>query len=97
MSSIDPSAWTPVAELGYEQARDELVEVVGVLESKAVWTWTRPEAVGSAAKHWPPRCEEHLAGARERIEAVLHPDDEGIVSGAPTATVPPRRRPAPMS
>ncbi len=75
MSSIDPSAWTPVVELGYEQARDELVEVVGVLEQggldldTSLKLWERGEALAT-------RCEEHLAGARERIEAVLRPDDE---------------------
>lgn len=73
--SIDPSAWTPVTELGYEQARDELVEVVGVLEQggldldTSLKLWERGEALAN-------RCEEHLAGARERIEAVLRPDDE---------------------
>ncbi|QKT06648.1 exodeoxyribonuclease VII small subunit [Gordonia sp. X0973] len=73
--SIDPSSWTPVAELGYEQARDELVEVVGALEQggldldTSVKLWERGEALAN-------RCEEHLAGARERIEAVLNDEDE---------------------
>ncbi|MFT3899424.1 MAG: exodeoxyribonuclease VII small subunit [Gordonia sp. (in: high G+C Gram-positive bacteria)] len=73
--SIDPSSWTPVAELGYEQARDELIEVVDQLEQggldldSSLKLWERGEALAN-------RCEEHLAGARERIEAVLNPDDE---------------------
>ena len=58
---------TPVAELGYEAARDELVEVVTLLERgglglDACWpSGERGEALAS-------RCEEHLAGARQRIE-----------------------------
>ena len=74
MSSIDPSTWTPVAELGYEQARDELIEVVGTLEQggldldTSLKLWERGEALAT-------RCEEHLDGARERIEAVLTDDE----------------------
>ncbi len=66
----------PVAELGYEQARDELVEVVTTLEhggldlDASLALWERGEALAR-------RCEEHLAGARQRIEAALsdHDDD----------------------
>lgn len=68
----------PVAELGYEQARDELVEVVAALEhggldlDASLALWERGEALAN-------RCEEHLAGARERIENALaqtDPDDD---------------------
>ena len=57
---------TPVSELGYERCRDELIEVVkGGLDLDASLTlWERGEALGR-------RCEEHLAGARARIEAAL--------------------------
>ncbi|CAM3803494.1 MULTISPECIES: exodeoxyribonuclease VII small subunit [Tsukamurella] len=61
---------TPVAELGYEQARDELSEVVRMLEQggldldESLNLWERGEALAK-------RCEEHLAGARERIEKAL--------------------------
>lgn len=71
--SDDPS--TPVSELGYEQARDELVEVVGTLErggldlDASLQLWERGEALAR-------RCEEHLAGARERIEATINSDEE---------------------
>ncbi len=71
--SIDPSEWNPVAELGYEQARDELVEVVGALEQggldldTSLTLWERGEALAT-------RCEEQLAGARERIESALNPE-----------------------
>ncbi|MFT4127432.1 MAG: exodeoxyribonuclease VII small subunit [Gordonia sp. (in: high G+C Gram-positive bacteria)] len=66
---------TPVSELGYEQARDELVAVVATLErggldlDASLALWERGEALAV-------RCEEHLAGARERIAAVLDDADE---------------------
>jgi exodeoxyribonuclease VII small subunit len=59
-----------VATLGYEQARDELAEVVRKLEAgglsldDAVALWERGEALAR-------RCEEQLAGARERVQKVL--------------------------
>lgn len=61
---------TPVAELGYEQCRDELIEVVRQLEQggmnldAALSLWERGEALAR-------RCQEHLGGARARIEAAL--------------------------
>ena len=61
---------TPVAELGYEDARDELVEVVRALEQgglgldESLALWERGEALAV-------RCEEHLAGARARVEQAL--------------------------
>lgn len=60
----------PVGELGFEQCRDELIEVVRVLEQggldldASLTLWERGEALAR-------RCEEHLAGARARIEAAL--------------------------
>ncbi|HLU58273.1 MAG TPA: exodeoxyribonuclease VII small subunit [Pseudonocardia sp.] len=60
----------PVDELGYEQARDELAEVVRALEAgglgldESVALWERGEALAR-------RCEEQLAGARERVQKVL--------------------------
>jgi exodeoxyribonuclease VII small subunit len=67
---------TPVSELGYEQCRGELIQVVQVLEQgglgldKSLELWERGEALAR-------RCEEHLAGARARIEEALsgHEDD----------------------
>jgi exodeoxyribonuclease VII small subunit len=55
-------------ELGYEQARDQLVEVVRQLESggatleESLALWEQGEALAK-------RCEEWLAGARRRVEA----------------------------
>jgi exodeoxyribonuclease VII small subunit len=63
-----------VATLGYEQARDELAEVVRALEAgglsldDSVALWERGEALAQ-------RCEEQLAGARERVQRVLDPSD----------------------
>jgi exodeoxyribonuclease VII small subunit len=61
---------TPVAEMGYEAARDELVDVVKVLEQggldldASLALWERGEQLAT-------RCEEHLAGARTRVENAL--------------------------
>ncbi|MGF7121236.1 exodeoxyribonuclease VII small subunit [Rhodococcus sp. TAF43] len=64
-----------VAELGYEAARDELVVVVKTLElggldlDESLALWERGEALAK-------RCEEHLAGARKRVEdALAHSDN----------------------
>ncbi len=64
-----------VSTLGYEQARDELAEVVRLLEvgglglDESVALWERGEALAR-------RCEEQLAGARDRVRAALeHADD----------------------
>jgi exodeoxyribonuclease VII small subunit len=61
---------TPISQLGYEACRDELIEVVGVLEQggldldASLKLWERGEQLAK-------RCEEHLAGARKRIEDAL--------------------------
>jgi exodeoxyribonuclease VII small subunit len=57
-----------IAELSYEQARDELVRVVGELEhgsttlEQSLALWERGEALAR-------RCEEWLLGAKERLDA----------------------------
>jgi len=66
MDSMAPT--TDVAELSYEQARDELVRVVGELEQgsatleQSLALWERGEALAA-------RCEEWLIGAKARLEA----------------------------
>jgi exodeoxyribonuclease VII small subunit len=61
---------TPISQLGYEACRDELVEVVRILEQggldldASLTLWERGEQLAK-------RCEEHLAGARKRIEDAL--------------------------
>lgn len=60
----------PISELGYEDARDELVAVVQQLEQgglsldDSLQLWERGEALAK-------RCEEHLAGARQRVEQAI--------------------------
>lgn len=57
-----------IAGLSYEQARDELVRVVGELEQgsttleQSLALWERGEALAR-------RCEEWLLGAKERLDA----------------------------
>ncbi|WP_227996614.1 exodeoxyribonuclease VII small subunit [Nocardia australiensis] len=59
-----------IATLGYERARDELVNVVKMLEQggldldDSLALWERGEALAN-------RCEEHLAGARKRVEDAI--------------------------
>ncbi|WP_040792017.1 exodeoxyribonuclease VII small subunit [Nocardia paucivorans] len=59
-----------IAGFGYERARDELVNVVKMLEQggldldDSLALWERGEALAA-------RCEQHLAGARQRIEEAL--------------------------
>lgn len=64
----------PISQLGYEQARDELIEVVHQLEQggldldASLKLWERGEELAK-------RCEAHLAGAREKIERTLAAED----------------------
>ena len=61
---------TPISQLGYEACRDELIEVVRLLEQggldldTSLKLWERGEQLAK-------RCEEHLAGARKRVEDAL--------------------------
>jgi len=63
------SADTPVAELSYEQARDELASVVAKLEAgttsleTSLALWERGEQLVAVCERW-------LDNAKERIEAV---------------------------
>ena len=66
MSLMPPTS--DIAELSYEQARDELVRVVGELEQgsatleQSLALWERGEALAA-------RCEEWLIGAKARLDA----------------------------
>ena len=59
---------TDVADLSFEQARDELVQVVAELEQgsatleQSLALWERGEALAA-------RCEEWLIGAKARLDA----------------------------
>ncbi|GAB3871493.1 exodeoxyribonuclease VII small subunit [Kibdelosporangium lantanae] len=61
---------TSPEQLGYEQARDELADVVAKLEAgglsleDSLALWERGEALAKI-------CDRHLAGARERVETAL--------------------------
>jgi exodeoxyribonuclease VII small subunit len=65
----------PISELGYEEARDELIEVVQQLEQGgldldvSLKLWERGEELAK-------RCEEYLAGARKRVEDALTSKDQ---------------------
>jgi exodeoxyribonuclease VII small subunit len=58
-----------IEAMSYEQARDELVEVVAELETgsvtleKSMQLWERGEALAN-------RCEKWLTGARDQLEKV---------------------------
>lgn len=68
----------PISELGYEECRDELIDVVRVLEQggldldSSLKLWERGEELAR-------RCEQHLAGARKRIEDALGARDDDEV------------------
>jgi exodeoxyribonuclease VII small subunit len=64
----------PISGLGYEEARDELIDVVQQLEQggldleASLKLWERGEELAK-------RCEEHLAGARKRVKDALASND----------------------
>ncbi|MFH9072852.1 exodeoxyribonuclease VII small subunit [Streptomyces alboflavus] len=75
---------TEATALGYEQARDELIEVVRRLEAggtsleESLALWERGEELAAACRRW-------LDGARARLDAALAaPDGEGT-EGDPDA------------
>lgn len=79
-------AFPPVEELSYEQARDELIETVKILElgqmglDESLKYWERGEALAKA-------CEAHLDGAAKRVEQALaaHQDEDAEDSPADEA------------
>lgn len=83
MSDVPPEADViapDVQTLSYEQARDELMRVVGELEQggstleRSLALWERGESLAR-------RCEDWLRGAKERLEAVRAesaPDATGV-------------------
>jgi exodeoxyribonuclease VII small subunit len=70
-----PDETKPISQLDYEECRDELIDVVRVLEQggldldSSLKLWERGEELAR-------RCEEHLAGARKRIEDALGARDD---------------------
>lgn len=71
---------TTTAALGYEQARDELIDVVRRLEAggatleESLALWERGEELARVCRHW-------LEGARRRLDAALAADG-GDAGGA---------------
>jgi exodeoxyribonuclease VII small subunit len=72
--------------LGYEQARDELIEVVRRLEAggttleESLALWERGEELAKVCRHW-------LEGARARLNAALaHPAEPTRDGGPEDAT-----------
>ncbi|WP_329175169.1 exodeoxyribonuclease VII small subunit [Streptomyces sp. NBC_01477] len=66
---------TTTAALGYEQARDELIDVVRRLEAggatleESLALWERGEELAKVCRHW-------LEGARKRLNAALAAEEE---------------------
>lgn len=58
----------PEPEIGYEQARDELVDVVRRLETGGT-TLEESLALWERGEHLAQVCEQLLAGARARLAA----------------------------
>ncbi|UYQ64172.1 exodeoxyribonuclease VII small subunit [Streptomyces peucetius] len=78
------AAKTEEAALGYEQARDELIEVVRRLEAggttleESLALWERGEELAQVCRHW-------LEGARARLDAALaEPEGTGAEGSAGT-------------
>ena len=72
-----PEKTTPISQLGYEKCRDELIEVVRLLEQggldldASLTLWERGEQLAK-------QCEDHLAGARKRVtDALAASEPEG--------------------
>jgi exodeoxyribonuclease VII small subunit len=79
MTDADGDGTPPPVPESYEKARDELAAVVAALEEggltldESLALWERGQALAAA-------CERFLAGARERVQAVLA-EDSGQDSG----------------
>lgn len=75
-----PSASDEIADLSYEQARDELIRVVSELEQgsstleQSLALWERGEALAA-------RCEQWLIGAKARLDAARATALTGAQSG----------------
>lgn len=71
------------AELSYEEARDELIQVVQRLEQggstleESLTLWERGEVLAA-------RCEEWLLGARQRLESARQQAGAGTADAAGT-------------
>ena len=79
-SSAGDTPNADIAGLSYEQARDDLVRVVGELEQgsstleQSLALWERGEALAQ-------RCEEWLIGARARLDAARNATARNATGG----------------
>ncbi|MFF8956645.1 exodeoxyribonuclease VII small subunit [Streptomyces sp. NPDC014894] len=80
------TATTDDNALGYEQARDELIDVVRRLEAggttleESLALWERGEELARICRHW-------LEGARARLDAALRaPEEDGRTGGGEPGT-----------
>lgn len=84
MDTTPTSTPPDVSSLSYEQARDELVDVVRRLETggtgleEALALWERGEALADRCQHW-------LDGARTRLDAARESQDPAPDDDAPDA------------
>ncbi|MFJ1926337.1 MULTISPECIES: exodeoxyribonuclease VII small subunit [unclassified Streptomyces] len=88
MTDDGTTAAAATGTLGYEQARDELIEVVRRLEAggtsleESLALWERGEELAKVCRHW-------LEGARARLDAALAgpaaPGDGGGAEGGTAA------------
>ena len=87
VTSFDNAVTPDVSTLSYEQARDELVQVVARLEAggepleASLALWERGEALAR-------RCEEWLVGAKARLDAAraaASADNTGTARAAASA------------
>ncbi|MTD12861.1 exodeoxyribonuclease VII small subunit [Nakamurella sp. YIM 132087] len=69
-NGADPADGTADRAATYEQARDELAEVVGRLEQGGL-TLDESLALWERGEHLAGVCTTFLDGARERVEAAL--------------------------
>ncbi|QLH23891.1 exodeoxyribonuclease VII small subunit [Streptomyces sp. Rer75] len=80
MAKTDEKAGAAETTLGYEQARDELVEVVRRLEAggtsleESLALWERGEELATVCRRW-------LEGARARLDAALAESGGGADGG----------------
>ena len=76
----EPDGTRDISELGYEECRDALIEVVQTLEQGGL-DLEAPLRLWETGEKLAKRCEEHLAGARQRIEAALAAEDDVVDAG----------------
>jgi exodeoxyribonuclease VII small subunit len=72
----DPASPAPAGSVTYEQAREELVEVVRRLEAGGT-TLEESLALWERGEHLATVCQQWLDGARQRLESTMTRDDEG--------------------